>query len=59
MLKYLSLLCSHTIYVMSVNFIHEWRDLQLKVDSERQIFERLFKRERGLQKRIAGRNIFK
>ena len=36
-------LVSHTTYVVSVNFIHEWRDLQLKIDSERQIFlEKLF-----------------
>ena len=32
-------LVSYTIYVMCVNFIHKWRDLQLKVDSERQIWE--------------------
>ena len=30
-------LVSHTIYVVCVNFIHKWRDLQFKVDSERQI----------------------
>ena len=35
-------LVSHTTYVVCVNFIHEWRDLQFKVDSERQIFEKLF-----------------
>ena len=35
-------LASHTIYVVCVNFIHEWRDLQLKVDPELQIFEKLF-----------------
>ena len=35
-------LVSHTTYVMCVNFIHKWRDLQFKVDSERQIFEKLF-----------------
>ena len=29
---------SHTTYVVGVNFIHKWRDLQFKVDSERQIF---------------------
>ena len=27
---------------MCVNFIHKWRGLQFKVDSERQIFEKLF-----------------
>ena len=31
-------LVSHTTYVVYVNFIHKWRDLQFKVDSERQIF---------------------
>ena len=30
---------SHTTYIVCVN---EWRDLQFKVDSERQIFEKLF-----------------
>ena len=30
---------SHTTYVVCVNFIHEWRDLQFKVDSERVINE--------------------
>ena len=30
-------LVSHTIYVVCVNFIHKLRDLQFKVDSERQI----------------------
>ena len=29
---------SHTIHVVYVNFIHNWRDLQFKVDSERKIF---------------------
>lgn len=28
---------SHTTYVMSVTFMHKWRSLQLKVDSERQL----------------------
>ena len=31
-------LVSHTTYVVCVNFIHKWRDLQFKVDSELQIF---------------------
>ena len=46
------LTCEHSItynslvritiaYVVCVNFIHELRDLQFKVDSERQIFEKL------------------
>ena len=35
-------LVSHTTYVVCVNFIHKWRDLQFKVDSERQIYWELF-----------------
>ena len=35
-------LASHTTYIVCVNFIHKWRDLQFKVVSERQIFEKLF-----------------
>ena len=33
---------SHTTYVVCVNFIHKWRDLQFKFDSERQIFWETF-----------------
>ena len=35
-------LVSHTTYVVCVNFIHKLRDLQFKVDSERQIFWETF-----------------
>ena len=35
-------LVSHTTYVVCVNFIYRWRDLQFKVDSERQIFWETF-----------------
>ena len=35
-------LVSHTTYVVCFNFIHQWRDLQFKVDSERQIFWEIF-----------------
>ena len=31
-------LVSHITYVVCVNFIHKWRDLLFKADSERQIF---------------------
>ena len=31
-------LVSHTTYAVCVNFIHKWRDLEFKVDSEQQIF---------------------
>ena len=34
-------LVSHTTHVVCVNFKHKWRDLQFKIDSERQIFEKL------------------
>ena len=34
---------SHLTYVMSVNFINEWLDLNFKVYSKRQIFGKLFK----------------
>ena len=33
---------SHTTHVVCVNFIREWLDLQFNIDSERQIFEKLF-----------------
>ena len=35
-------LAAHTTYVAFVNFIHEWRGLQFNVDTERQIFEKIF-----------------
>ena len=35
-------LVSHTTYVVCVNFIHKWRDLQFKVDSERHIIWETF-----------------
>ena len=35
-------LVSHTTYGVCVNFIHKLRDLQFKVDSERQMFLRNF-----------------
>ena len=35
-------LTSYTTYVVCVNYIHEWRDLQFKVDSERPIFWETF-----------------
>ena len=35
-------LVSHTTYIVCVNFIHKWRNLQFKVDSERQIFWETF-----------------
>ena len=35
-------LVSHTTYIVCVNFIHKWWDLQFKVDFERQIFWETF-----------------
>ena len=35
-------LVSHATYVVCVNFIYKWRNLQFKVDSERQTFLRNF-----------------
>ena len=49
----LQLLCqdftpgSHTIHVLCISFIREWRDLKFKVDSERQIFFFFDKRVHG------------
>ena len=36
---WISDLASHHTHIVCINFIHEWRHLQFKVDSERQIFE--------------------
>ena len=55
-----------TTYVVCFNFIHEWRDLQYKVDFERQIFEKLYMAilftlrafARNLLRGSRGRNIF-
>ena len=33
---------SHTIHIVCVNFIRDWLDLELKVDSKPQIFQKLF-----------------
>ena len=35
-------LASHTTHIVCDNFTCEWWDLQFKVDSDRQIFEKLF-----------------
>ena len=35
-------LSSHTTNVLCVNVLHKWRYLKFKVDSERQVFEKLF-----------------
>ena len=38
-----------------VNFIHKWKDIQLKVDSERQIFSRSFSWQFYLRFRVIAR----
>ena len=35
-------LASHVIHIVCVNILHEWRGLQFNVNSEWQIFEKLF-----------------
>ena len=35
-------LISHTIYIAWVNFMHDWQDELFEVDSERQIFDKVF-----------------
>ena len=35
-------LFSHTTYIVCVNFIHKWRDLQFKINSDWQIFWETF-----------------
>ena len=52
-------LVSHTAYVVCVNFIHKWRDLQFKVESERQIFLRNFSWQFLFTLRVFGRNLLR
>ena len=35
-------LASHTTHIVCINCIGKWRDLQFNIDSERQIFNKLF-----------------
>ena len=61
--KIIDLVC-HTTYVVFVNFIYKWRNLQFKVDSERQIFFMaiLFTRRVFARNLLGGnrrRNIFR
>ena len=56
----------HTTYAVCVNFINEWQDVQFKVDSKRQTFDKLFNEilstlrvsARNLLRGIHRRNIF-
>ena len=52
-------LVSHTTYVVCVNFIHKWRALQFKVDSERQIYWETFHGNFYLTLRIFARNLLR
>ena len=51
--------------VVSINFIHECQDLQFKVDSERQIFEKLLmailkeKKRRKINKSLSDNYIYR
>ena len=48
-----------TIYVACVNFIHKWRDLQFKVNFERQIFLRNFSWQFLFTLRVFARNLLR
>ena len=53
-------LVSQTTYLVCVNFIHKWRDLQFKVDSERQVFiEKLFLEIFLFTLRVFARNMLR
>ena len=49
---------SHTTDVMCVNFIHGWRDIPFKANSERQIFDKLFM-EILFIRRVFARNLLR
>ena len=52
-------LVSYTTYVGCVNFIHKWRDLQFKVNSERQIFSETFHGNSIFTLRVFARNLLR
>ena len=54
-------LVPHTTYVGCVNFIHKWRNLQFKVDSEWQIFDfwETFSWQFYLLSRVFARNLLR
>ena len=52
-------LVSHTTYVVCINFIHKWRDLQIKVNFERQIFWASFHGNIYLLLRVFARNLLR
>ena len=52
-------LVSHTTYVVCVNFIHKWRDLQFIVDSERQIVWETFHSNFYFILRVFARNLLR
>ena len=52
-------LVSHSTYVVCVNFIHKWRDLQFKVDFKRQIFWETFRDNFIFTFRVFARNLLR
>ena len=52
-------LVSHTTYVVCVNFRQKWRDLQFKVDSERQLFWETFAWQFLVTFRVFARNLLR
>ena len=54
-----NILASHATHVVCVNFISEWRDLKLNVDSERLIFFLTFSRQILFTLRVFARNLLK
>ena len=51
-------LVSNNTYVVCINFIHEWRNLQFKINSGREIFEKLFHRNFIYFQRVCQKNFF-
>ena len=52
-------LVSYTTYVVCVKLIHKWRNLQFKVDRERQIFWETFHQFLFTLRRVFARNLLK
>ena len=52
-------LASHTTHIVCFNFIREWWDLQFNIDSERQIFEKIFYVKFLFTLRVLARNLLR
>ena len=50
-------LVPHNTYIVCVNFIHKWLDLQFKVDSERKIFWESFSWQFYFSLRVFAKNL--